>query len=86
MLNGTFMEQNIEFAERASRKRMSFCMEDEDELIDLGNEREQVLAEMKQSLTGEQERALAFQIADRYISIHETEAVMTIPLWILIIG
>lgn len=47
--------------------------EDEDEIIDLGEERDQVLAEMKQSLHGEQETGLAFQIADRFISIQETE-------------
>lgn len=48
-------------------------MDDEDEMIDLGDEREQVLAEMKKALAGEQETELAFQIADRYISIQETE-------------
>ena len=76
-------------------------LEDEDEIIDLGDEREQVLAEMKQSLEDRQdtsghdvqkpkteqlemeqpETELAFQnvtcyagrIADRYISIQETE-------------
>jgi len=69
-------------------------MEDEDEIIDLGDDREKVLAEMKQSLEGGQETSnqqtesvdymnvqkpeqketeLAFQIADRYISIQETE-------------
>lgn len=48
-------------------------MEDGDEIIDLGDDREQVLAEMKKSLAGEQETELAFQIADRYISIQQTE-------------
>mgnify|MGYP001024784955 CR=1 FL=1 len=74
-------------------------MEDEDEIIDLGDDREQVLAELKQSLEDRQdtsghevnhsalqndlklmselgkatETELAFQIADRYISIQETE-------------
>ena len=66
-------------------------MEDGDEIIDLGDETEQVLAEMKQSIEGLQdtsghnvqrletepekaaETELAFQIADRYISIQETE-------------
>ena len=48
-------------------------MDDGDEIIDLGDEREQVLAEMKQSLSGDKETELAFQIADRYISIQETE-------------
>ena len=56
---------------------------DGDEIIDLGDEREQVLAEMKQSLGGSKdasgqnvqkpETELAFQIADRFISIHETD-------------
>ena len=66
-------------------------IEDEDEIIDLGDDREQVLAEMKQSLEGRQdtsghnvqrleaepekmaETELAFQIADRFISIQEVE-------------
>lgn len=48
-------------------------LEDEDEIIDLGDERDQVLAEMKQSLKGERETELAFQIADRYISIQEAD-------------
>ncbi|MGN0345866.1 MAG: DUF3849 domain-containing protein [Lachnospiraceae bacterium] len=46
---------------------------DGDEIIDLGDETDQVLAEMKQSLAREQETELAFQIADRFISIQETE-------------
>lgn len=66
-------------------------MEDGDEIIDLGDEKDQVLAEMKQSLEGRKdtsghdvqkldakpekmaETELAFQIADRFISIQETE-------------
>ena len=63
-------------------------MEDGDEIIDLGDETDQVLAEMKQSLESRQdtsglkletepkkevETELAFQIADRFISIQETE-------------
>ncbi len=66
-------------------------MEDGDEIIDLGDETDQVLAEMKQSLEGRQdtsghnvqkleteskkeaETELAFQIADRFISIQETD-------------
>ena len=47
--------------------------DDGDEIIDLGDEKDQVLAEMKKSLMGEQETELAFQIADRFISIQETE-------------
>ena len=35
-------------------------MDDEDEIIDLGDETEQVLAQMKKSLKGEQETELAF--------------------------
>ena len=74
-------------------------IEDGDEIIDLGDEKDQVLAEMKQSLEGRQdtsgydvnqsakqndlkletepeemaEKELAFQIADRFISIQEVE-------------
>ena len=46
---------------------------DGDEIIDLGDEAEQVLAEMKKTLESEQETELAFSIADRYISIQEVE-------------
>ena len=59
--------------EKTSKTLETVDMEDEDEMIDLGDEREQVLSEMKKSLAGEQEKELAFQIADRYISIQETE-------------
>ena len=48
-------------------------LDDEDEIIDLGDEKDQVLAEMKKSLKGEQETGLAFQIADRFISIQEVD-------------
>lgn len=48
-------------------------MDDGDEIIDLGDEKEQVLAEMKKSLTEDKETELAFQIADRYITIQEVE-------------
>ena len=67
-------------------------IEDGDEIIDLGDETEQVLADMKKYLedSGDtlghsdqkqeqtepekaEEKELAFQIADRYISIQETE-------------
>ncbi len=58
---------------RAAEEQKEPNLEDGDELIDLGDERERVLAQMKQSLKGEQETELAFQIADRYISIQETE-------------
>ena len=43
-----------------------------DEIIDLGAEKNQVLAELKKFLQGEQETELAFQIADRFIMIQET--------------
>ena len=46
---------------------------DGDEIIDLGDETEQVLAEMKKTLVSEQETELAFSIADRFISIQEVE-------------
>ena len=46
---------------------------DGDEIIDLGDETEQVLAEMKKTLESEQETELAFSIADRFISIQEVE-------------
>ena len=46
-------------------------LEDGDEIIDLGDEKEQVLADMKKSLEIGEETELAFQIADRYISIQE---------------
>lgn len=45
----------------------------EDEIIDLGDEAEQVLADMKKSLENGKETEIAFSIADRYISIQETE-------------
>ena len=48
-------------------------LEDEDEIIDLGDEKDQVLAQMKKSLKGEQETELAFQVADRFISIQEVD-------------
>ena len=48
-------------------------LDDEDEIIDLGDEKDQVLAEMKKSLKGGQETELAFQIADRFISIQEVD-------------
>ena len=46
---------------------------DGDEIIDLGDETEQVLAEMKKTLESEQETELAFSIADCFISIQEIE-------------
>ena len=46
---------------------------DGDEIIDLGDETEQVLAEMKKTLESEQETELAFSIGDRFISIQEVD-------------
>ena len=46
---------------------------DGDEIIDLGDETEQVLAEMKKTLESEQETELTFSIADRFISIQEVD-------------
>lgn len=66
-------EQAKEKPEKPAETLQFEDMEDEDEIIDLGDEREQVLAEMKQSLKGERETELAFQIADRYISIQEAD-------------
>ena len=48
-------------------------LEDGDEIIDLGDEKEQVLADMKKSLEIGEETELAFQIAARYISIQEVD-------------
>ena len=48
-------------------------LEEGDEIIDLGDEKEQVLADMKKSLENGEETELAFQIADRYISIQEVD-------------
>lgn len=48
-------------------------LEDGDEIIDLGDEKDQVLADMKKSLETIEETELAFQIGDRYISIQEVD-------------
>lgn len=90
-------EQEEEIAEDATfgqsvQKPETESIEDGDEIIDLGEEREQVLAEMKKAQGERQdtsghdvqkpgmedkeephETELAFQIADRYITIQETE-------------
>lgn len=75
-------EPEIKQAEQQAERNMPEEMEktqaledldDEDEIIDLGDEKDQVLAEMKKSLKGEQETELAFQIADRFISIQEVD-------------
>ena len=59
--------------EKSAEKLEFEDMEDGDEIIDLGDEKDQVLAEMKKSLTGDKETELAFQIADRFISIQEVD-------------
>jgi predicted nucleotidyltransferase len=46
-------------------------LEEGDEIIDLGDEKEQVLADMRKSLEAGEETELAFQLADRYICIQE---------------
>lgn len=48
-------------------------MEEGDEIIDLGDEKEQELADIKKSLEIGEETELAFQIADCYISIQEVD-------------
>lgn len=59
--------------EKTDKTQLFEELEDEDEIIDLGDEKDQVLAQMKKSLKGEQETELAFQIADRFISIQEVD-------------
>ncbi len=62
--------------QKSEEERLESEAENGDEFIDLGDETEQVLSEMKQSLVTEPEiveTELAFQIADRYISIREVE-------------
>ena len=49
---------------------------DGDEIIDLGDETEQVLAEMKKTLESEQETELAFSIADGFISGERAEVLL----------
>lgn len=44
-----------------------------DEIIDLGDDREKVLADMKKSLENGKEKELAFSIGDCFISIQEVE-------------
>ena len=59
--------------EKQEREPSDNTLEDGDEIIDLGDEKEQVLADMKKSLEIGEETELAFQIADRYISIQEVD-------------
>ena len=59
--------------EKQEQQTSDNTLEDGDEIIDLGDEKEQVLADMKKSLELGEETELAFQIADRYISIQEVD-------------
>ena len=59
--------------EKQEQQTSDNTLEDGDESIDLGDEKEQVLADMKKSLELGEETELAFQIADRYISIQEVD-------------
>lgn len=59
--------------EKQEKETLDNTLEDGDEIIDLGDEKEQVLADMKKSLEIGEETELAFQIADRYISIQEVD-------------
>ena len=59
--------------EKQEQQTSGNTLEDGDEIIDLGDEKEQVLADMKKSLELGEETELAFQIADRYIRIQEVD-------------
>lgn len=59
--------------EKQELETSDYTLEDGDEIIDLGDEKEQVLADMRKSLEIGEETELAFQIADRYISIQEVD-------------
>ena len=59
--------------EKQEQQTSDNTLEDGDEIIDLGDEKEQVLADMKKSLEFGEETELAFQIADRYIGIQEVD-------------
>ena len=59
--------------EKQEKETSDNTLEDGDEIIDLGDEKEQALADMKKSLEIGEETELAFQIADRYISIQEVD-------------
>lgn len=59
--------------EKQEQQTSDNTLEDGDEIIDLGDEKEQVLADMKKSLELGEETEFAFQIADRYISIQEVD-------------
>ena len=59
--------------EKQEQQTSDNTLEDGNEIIDLGDEKEQVLADMKKSLELGEETEFAFQIADRYISIQEVD-------------
>ena len=67
--------QDVQKSEQEKQKPETSdnTLEEGDEIIDLGDEKEQVLADMKKSLENGEETELAFQIADRYISIQEVD-------------
>ena len=66
--------------EKQEKETSDNTLEDGDEIIDLGDEKEQVLADMKKSLEIGEETELAFQIADRYISIQEVDGIPAIGI------
>ncbi|MGN9132269.1 YodL domain-containing protein [Lachnospiraceae bacterium HCP1S3_C2] len=72
--SGQDVNQSAQQNDLKSEQEETQDMENGDEIIDLGDEKEQVLAEMKLSLKGEKETELAFQIADRFISIQEVDS------------
>ena len=67
--------QNVQKSEleKQEQETSDNTLEDGDEIIDLGDEKEQVLADMKKSLEIGEETELAFQIADHYIRIQEVD-------------
>jgi len=60
-------------SEKQESDTLDNTLEDGDEIIDLGDEKNQVLADMKRSLEIVEETELAFQIGERYISIQEVD-------------
>ena len=60
-------------SEKQESDTLDNTLEDGDEIIDLGDEKNQVFADMKRSLEIVEETELAFQIGDRYISIQEVD-------------
>ena len=60
-------------SEKQESDTLDNTLEDGDEIIDLGDEKNQVFADMKRSLEIVEETELAFQIGDRYISIQKVD-------------